>query len=193
MQNNLVLRVSHLRDPGNEVVWRTHFHMKGFALRLVLKQRHKKTCLWMKSHFHMKGSGTPRLALWKRLKKIRKWLNCERLDDTTALQLNRGSIPSSPYNSKLLRKKSSKQLKASSLQFVFYTGPDVNTKMSAPCILYVSNKSICSSFRSSPRHKGKGNILSLLWRLSLLNQRIPPVIAEETTLAEYFVFYNWKK
>ena len=29
-------------------------------------------------------------------------------------------------------------------------------------------------------------ILSLLWELNLLNQQIPPVIAE----AEYFVFYN---
>ena len=27
----------------NETVSRTHFHMKGFALRLVLKQRHKRT------------------------------------------------------------------------------------------------------------------------------------------------------
>ena len=27
----------------NETACRTHFHMKGFALRLVLKQRHKRT------------------------------------------------------------------------------------------------------------------------------------------------------
>ena len=27
----------------NETACRTHFHMKGFALRLVLKQRHKTT------------------------------------------------------------------------------------------------------------------------------------------------------
>ena len=27
----------------NETVCRTHFHMKGFALRLILKQRHKGT------------------------------------------------------------------------------------------------------------------------------------------------------
>ena len=26
----------------NETACRTHFHMKGFALRLVLKQRHKR-------------------------------------------------------------------------------------------------------------------------------------------------------
>ena len=27
----------------NETACRTHFHMKGFALKLVLKQRHKRT------------------------------------------------------------------------------------------------------------------------------------------------------
>ena len=30
----------------NETACRTHFHMKGFALRLVLKQRHKRTRNW---------------------------------------------------------------------------------------------------------------------------------------------------
>ena len=30
----------------NEIACRTHFHMKGFALRLVLKQRHKRTRKW---------------------------------------------------------------------------------------------------------------------------------------------------
>ena len=30
----------------NETACRTHFHMKGFALRLVLKQRHKRTRTW---------------------------------------------------------------------------------------------------------------------------------------------------
>ena len=30
----------------NETAGRTHFHMKGFALRLVLKQRHKRTRKW---------------------------------------------------------------------------------------------------------------------------------------------------
>ena len=30
----------------NETACRTHFHMKGFALRLVLKQRHKGTRKW---------------------------------------------------------------------------------------------------------------------------------------------------
>ena len=30
----------------NETACRTHFHMKGFALRLVLKQRHKRTQKW---------------------------------------------------------------------------------------------------------------------------------------------------
>ena len=30
----------------NKTACRTHFHMKGFALRLVLKQRHKRTRKW---------------------------------------------------------------------------------------------------------------------------------------------------
>ena len=30
----------------NETARGTHFHMKGFALRLVLKQRHKRTRNW---------------------------------------------------------------------------------------------------------------------------------------------------
>ena len=30
----------------NETACRTHFHMKGFALRLVLKQGHKRTRKW---------------------------------------------------------------------------------------------------------------------------------------------------
>ena len=30
----------------NETAYRTHFHMKGFALRNVLKQRHKGTRKW---------------------------------------------------------------------------------------------------------------------------------------------------
>ena len=30
----------------NETACRTHFHMKGFALRLVLKQSHKRTRKW---------------------------------------------------------------------------------------------------------------------------------------------------
>ena len=30
----------------NETACRTHFNMKGFALRLVLKQRHKRTRKW---------------------------------------------------------------------------------------------------------------------------------------------------
>ena len=32
----------------NETACRTHFPMKGFALRLVLKQRHKRTRKWPK-------------------------------------------------------------------------------------------------------------------------------------------------
>ena len=30
----------------NEPAGGTHFHMKGFALKLVLKQRHKRTRKW---------------------------------------------------------------------------------------------------------------------------------------------------
>ena len=30
----------------NKTACRTHFHMKGLALRLVLKQRHKRTRKW---------------------------------------------------------------------------------------------------------------------------------------------------
>ena len=30
----------------NETACRTHFHMKGFALRLVMKRRHKRTRKW---------------------------------------------------------------------------------------------------------------------------------------------------
>ena len=30
----------------NETACRTHFHMKGFALKLVLKKRHKRTRKW---------------------------------------------------------------------------------------------------------------------------------------------------
>ena len=30
----------------NKTARRTHFHMKGFALRLVLKQRHKRAQKW---------------------------------------------------------------------------------------------------------------------------------------------------
>ena len=41
----------------NKTACRTHFHMKGFALRLVLKQRHKRTRKWpikseLKAGFH---------------------------------------------------------------------------------------------------------------------------------------------
>ena len=30
----------------NETACRTHFHMKGFAIKFVLKQRHKRTRKW---------------------------------------------------------------------------------------------------------------------------------------------------
>ena len=100
---------------------------------------------------------------------IRKLFICERLDqiplysrDTTALQLNRGSITSSPQNSKLSREKSSTQTKACSLQLVFYTGPDFNTKMSALYILCVSNNNmfLFSKFTTPQRQR---NHFKLLW------------------------------
>ena len=38
----------------NETACRTHFHMKGFALRLVLTQRHKRTRKWpIRGHSHV--------------------------------------------------------------------------------------------------------------------------------------------
>ena len=30
----------------NEIACRSHFHLKGFELRLILKQRHKRTRKW---------------------------------------------------------------------------------------------------------------------------------------------------
>ena len=40
----ILVKMTDLRE--NETACRTHFHMKGFALRLVLKQRHKRTRKW---------------------------------------------------------------------------------------------------------------------------------------------------
>ena len=37
----------------NEIACRTHFHMKGFALRLVLKSRHKRTWKWPIYRVHL--------------------------------------------------------------------------------------------------------------------------------------------
>ena len=36
----------------NETARRTHFHMKGIALRLVLKQRQKRTRKWLIQDLH---------------------------------------------------------------------------------------------------------------------------------------------
>ena len=36
----------------NETVCKAHFHMKGFTLRLVLKQRHKRTRKWPITFLH---------------------------------------------------------------------------------------------------------------------------------------------
>ena len=35
----------------NETACKTRFHMKGFALRLILKQRHKRTRKWPSNFF----------------------------------------------------------------------------------------------------------------------------------------------
>ena len=37
----ILMKMTDLHE--NETAFRTHFHMKGFALKLVLKQRHKRT------------------------------------------------------------------------------------------------------------------------------------------------------
>ena len=50
----------------NETACRTHFHMKGFALRLALKQRHKRTRKWPIILFgaHCFGHWVEALAGW---------------------------------------------------------------------------------------------------------------------------------
>ena len=40
----ILMKMTDLHE--NETACRNHFHMKGFALRLVLKQRHKRTRKW---------------------------------------------------------------------------------------------------------------------------------------------------
>ena len=40
----IVMKMTDLHQ--NETACRTHFHMKGFALRLVLRQRYKRTRKW---------------------------------------------------------------------------------------------------------------------------------------------------
>ena len=40
----ILMKMTELHD--NETACRTHFLKKGFAFRLVLKQRHKKTRKW---------------------------------------------------------------------------------------------------------------------------------------------------
>ena len=44
VQNHSYENVFDLHE--NETACRTHFHVKGFALRLVLKQMHKRTRIW---------------------------------------------------------------------------------------------------------------------------------------------------
>ena len=50
MQNH-----SYKNDFENETACRTHFHMKTFALRLVLKPRHKRIRKWPIVKFTVKG------------------------------------------------------------------------------------------------------------------------------------------
>ena len=45
-ENNFDLYENNFDFYENETACRTHFHMKGFALRLALKQRHKGTRKW---------------------------------------------------------------------------------------------------------------------------------------------------
>ena len=40
----ILMKMTDLHE--NETACRTYFHMKGFAHRLVLKQRHKRTRKW---------------------------------------------------------------------------------------------------------------------------------------------------
>ena len=47
----------------NETACRTHFHMKGFALKLVLKLRHKRTQKWPIRPFALKSQGSIALCL----------------------------------------------------------------------------------------------------------------------------------
>ena len=49
----------------NETACRTHFHMKGFALRLVLKQRHKRTRKWPIGHPHDHAPITWQIGTWR--------------------------------------------------------------------------------------------------------------------------------
>ena len=74
----------------NETACRTHFLMKSLALRLVLKQRHKRTWKWRialinrpefdlhenetarRTRFHMKGLAL-KLVLKQRHKRTWKW------------------------------------------------------------------------------------------------------------------------
>ena len=45
----------------NEIAYRTHFHMKGLALRLVLKPRHKRTRKWPIQSTPLLRYDTPRI------------------------------------------------------------------------------------------------------------------------------------
>ena len=71
----------------NETACRTHFHMKGFALRLVLKQRHKRTRKWpispccsfvnskLKTILSLKRGNKSNLQVNKRIPKFQPFWN----------------------------------------------------------------------------------------------------------------------
>ena len=42
----ILMKMTDLHENETACACRTHFHKKGFALRLVLKQRHKRTLKW---------------------------------------------------------------------------------------------------------------------------------------------------
>ena len=53
----ILIKVTLICTPENETTCRTHFHMNaGFAFRLVLKQRHKRTQKWPKTTFFNSGT-----------------------------------------------------------------------------------------------------------------------------------------
>ena len=67
----------------NETAYRTHFHMKGFTLRLVLKQRHKRTRKWLirrknslVATLHVPGTCDCRPHDWLVWKQLSRMMSC---------------------------------------------------------------------------------------------------------------------
>ena len=145
----------------------------------------------------MKG-WTPRLALRKRLKVNWKWVIREGLDEirrlswnTTALQLNWGSMRHSPYNSKLSRDKKKRTQALSRLYSIRCLSSKENVE---PVYFFTFQITrpipVCEVYNAT---KENWNILRFSWRSNLQNQRIPPALAGEIPLTEWFIFSNWKK